>query len=242
MLKRTEAILMKTVKFRETSIIAHVFTPDDGIVPLIVSGVRTQKNKGKAAQFQLGQILEVVYYDKQKEGVMRLKESAATIHYRSIPLQITKIALLQYFIEVTRNCMYQAAVVADDVYTLLRNTLIYLDNHDGTNINLSTYYLWHLIDKMGLAPNLDLERGEYFDLQSGDYAMTMPQHKSAITLPVAQKLNELMQTPFTEIEFMDIGPRERKQLLEAGHIFLKIHLSYFRMPKSADIYRDILKL
>ncbi len=242
MLVNTEAIVIKCVKFRETSIIAHVLTPENGTVPLIVSGVRSKKNKGKAAQFQIGQLLNIVFYDKQKEGVMRLKESSVSTPFVSIPFKITKIALAQYFVEVTRNCIYQSAIVSDDVYYLLKNGLLFLDKNDNTNVNLATYFLWQLIDCLGLAPHLELETDAFFDLEVGSFSPTMPRHKAALTLPVVRKLRLLMSTPFNDLDAIGLMPAERKQLLEAGHIYLKLHLSYFKLPKSADIFRDILKV
>ncbi len=242
MLKTTESIVIKCIKFKESSIITHVLTPEDGIIPLIVSGVRTKKNKGKAAQFQPGQLLEVVFYDKPGEGVKRLKESSIAIHYKAIPFDIGKIALTQYFIEITRNCLYQSAISSDDVYPLLRSTLLFMDTHKGPNTNLAMFFLWNMIDRMGLAPNLEMEERDYFDLEAGIYTSIMPQHRAALEIPITRKLKQLVHASFYEIDFLDISSLERKQIIEAGHLFLKLQLSYFKMPKSADIYREILKL
>ncbi len=242
MLKRNEAIVIKCLKFKETSIIAHVFTPGDGIVPLIVSGVRKKKSGGKAAQFQVGQLLDVIYYDNNKEGIKRLKESSIAYYFQTIPFQIPKIALTQYFIEVTRNCIYQAAITSDDVYPLLRNSLVYLDHHTGSNANLAIYYVWKLIEGLGLAPNLEELHGEFLDLQSGDLCVTMPLHQLALNIDLAIKLKDMMDTPFDHIELLNISTKERKLLLDAAHLYLNYHLSYFRLPKSADIFREILKL
>ena len=240
-LKHCEAIIIKCVKFKESSIIAHLFTSNDGIVPVLVSGVRSINNKGKAAQFQLGQVLDVVYYDREKEGVMRLKESAINYHFVSIPFQIQKIALTQYFLEITRNCIYQTAISSGDIYPLLKNTLIHLDQLKGIQVNLAIYYLWNLIHGLGLAPYLDDIRGEYLDLQSGEFCVQIPSHQSILTSAMARKLKELLEAEFTDLELLHIDGRERKTLLESGHQYLNYHLSYFRLPKSADIFREILR-
>ena len=242
MLKSSESIVFKCINFRETSIIAHVLTPDQGIVPLIVSGVRTKKNKGKAAQFQIGQLLDVVFYDKQKEGVMRLKESQLSTHYKTIPFLITKIALTQYFVEVTRNCIYQSGIQSDGVFELLKSSLLHLDEAKGAHTNLAIYYLWNLIDCLGLSPNLDYIQGEYLDLESGDFCQVLPSHQRALTIDLVRKLQEVKDTKLDHLDLLDLGGRERKMLLESGHQYLKFHLSYFKLPKSADIFREILKL
>ena len=242
MLKKTESIVMKCIKYGETSVIAQMFTPNDGIVPLIVSGVRAKNNKGKAAQFQLGQVLDVIYYDKQREGVMRLKESSLSMHFNTIPFEIPKIALTQYFIEITRNCIYQSALSSDDVYPLLKDSLLYLDQPQPPQSNLAVFYLWKLIHHLGLAPYLDNPHGEYLDLQTGEFCKSLPMHQVALTLDLANKLRTMLSTNLDHIDSLDMSGKERKYLLESGHQYLKFHLSYFRLPQSADIFREILKM
>jgi DNA repair protein RecO (recombination protein O) len=242
LLKRTESIVFKCIKYGETSLIVQVFTPNDGIVPLIVSGVRSKNNKGKAAQFQVGQVLDVIYYDKQKEGIMRLKESSLSMHFKTIPFEIPKIALTQYFIEVTRNCIYQSALSSDDVYPLIIDSFLYLDQPSPPQSNLAVFYLWNLIDRLGLAPYLDAPRGEYLDLQSGEFCHSLPLHHAALHIDLVIKLKTMLEMDLNQIDSLDLSGKERKFLLESGHQYLRHHLSYFRLPKSADIFREILRM
>lgn len=242
MLKRTEGIVIKCVKFRETSIIAHVFTPGDGIVALLVSGVRSKNNKGKAAQFQIGQILDVVFYDKQKEGVMRLKESTTSVNYRAVPFSITRIAFMQYLVEVTRNSTYQTAVFSDSVYPLLRSMLTFLDETSQVSANLAAYYVWRLIDKLGLAPNLDVPPGMQLDLHTNELSRQGVSEHMTISEEMAGKMTALIEAAPVHLNDLNLSGRERKWLIEAGHRYLRVHLPYFKVPQSAEIYREILKL
>ena len=203
---------------------------------------RSQNNKGKAAQFQIGQVLDVIYYDREKEGIMRLKESTIAHHFVSIPFDIHKIALTQYFLEITRNCIYQTAISSGDIYPLLKNTLLYLDRLAGVQINLAIFYLWNLIFGLGLAPYLDDIKGTCLDLQSGEFCNQWPAHQVAITTEMAYKLKMLLEADFSDLESLEIDAAERKILLEAGHQYLNHHLTYFQLPRSADIFREILRL
>ena len=242
MLKRNQVIVMKCIKYGESSIITQALTPEDGIVPLIVSGVRSKKSRGKSAHFQIGQILDVVYYDKQKEGVMRLKESSIHWHYKSISGNIVKIALIQYVIELTRNCIYQSGISSDGVFSFLKQALLHLDLSVDGHTNLGVYYLWNLIACLGIAPNLDQEQLEFLDLESGDFSRTLPLHQAALSKKYLQTLQDIFETPLEHVALMKISSNQRKELLIAGHRYLSYHLSYFKVPKSVEMFREILRL
>lgn len=242
MLVSTEGIILRIIKFKETSVIAHVLTADHGIVPLIVSGVRSKNNKGKAAQFQLGNLLQVIYYDKNKDTVRRLKESQLATHYQTIFQQLPKMALTQYIVEVTGNCLYQSALSTEDIYPLVRQLITYMDETTEPTVNFGVYFVWHLIDRLGLRPNLEDIDGDYFDLQSGHYVVDPPLHQSFIDRAAASYINELLMTPIDQINKLSISSQFRQALVAGAHIYLKVHLPYFKVPNSVKIYRQILNM
>lgn len=242
MLVSTEGIILRIIKFKETSIIAHALTPDHGIVPLIVSGVRSKNNKGKAAQFQVGNLLEIIFYDKNKDTVRRLKESQLAIHYKTLASQLPKMALTQYVVEVTGNCLYQSALSTEDIFPLVKNVLLYVDTTENPTTNLGIYFVWHLIDRLGLRPNLEERHGDFLDLQSGHFVTEQPMHQSFLHREIAEYVNVLFRHPIQAIHEQHIPTQVRRSLISGAHLYLKVHLPYFNTPNSVTIYRDILSM
>jgi len=72
MLVKTAGIVLKKIPYTDHSAVVHVFTEQNGLVSFLVQGLG--KNKSKAAYYQSGQLLDIVYNDKQSIGLRRIKE------------------------------------------------------------------------------------------------------------------------------------------------------------------------
>ncbi len=68
MIHATKGIVLRTIKYGETSVIASIFTELFGIQSYIVNGVRTQSKTSKAHFFQPSSMLEMeVYHNELKK-------------------------------------------------------------------------------------------------------------------------------------------------------------------------------
>ena len=75
MLQNTQGIVLRSVKYGETSLITSVFTEKQGVQSYMVQGVRTSKAKtNKAALLQPATLLDLVIYQKPQVNLQRLKE------------------------------------------------------------------------------------------------------------------------------------------------------------------------
>ena len=75
-LHKTKGIVLRTVKYGDTSLIVTIFTELFGLQSYIVSGVRTstKKGTGKANLFQPTAILDLVVYHNELKHLNRIKE------------------------------------------------------------------------------------------------------------------------------------------------------------------------
>ena len=76
MLVKTAGIVLKKIPYTDHSAVVHIFTQTNGLVPFLVQGLGKSKSKG--AYYQSGQIIELVYNDKQSVGLRRIKD--VTLH------------------------------------------------------------------------------------------------------------------------------------------------------------------
>src|SRR6185312_8583119 len=76
MLHKTKGIVLRTVKYAETSIIVSIFTEMFGLQSYLVNGVRTNSRKGssKTGFFQPAAILDLVVYHHEPKNLERIKE------------------------------------------------------------------------------------------------------------------------------------------------------------------------
>ncbi|HEV7620249.1 MAG TPA: recombination protein O N-terminal domain-containing protein, partial [Flavisolibacter sp.] len=76
MIHKSKGIVLRSVKFGETSLVVTMITETLGLQSYLVNGVRTISKKGstKAGMFQPAAILDVVAYHNEFKNLQRLKE------------------------------------------------------------------------------------------------------------------------------------------------------------------------
>jgi len=102
MLHKTRGIVLNYIKYRETSIIARIYTESFGIQSYIINSVRSQKSKKGLALLQPLTVLDmVVYFKNQKaDGLQRISEYKPAHSFTSIPFEIKKSAMALFVTEL----------------------------------------------------------------------------------------------------------------------------------------------
>ena len=83
MLIKTQGIVLKFVKFRESSIIVSILTEEVGLTSFVVNNVRSAKSKFKAGYFEPLSLVEITGYYHPDREINRLSEirSQAPLHH-----------------------------------------------------------------------------------------------------------------------------------------------------------------
>ena len=98
MIYSTKAIVLRHVKYGETSVIATLFTETFGIQSYLVNGVRTQGKTSKAHFFQPSSLLDLQVYHNELKNLQRIKEVAWSVLYKNILSNVTKNAVALYMV------------------------------------------------------------------------------------------------------------------------------------------------
>ena len=101
-LHKTKGIVLRTVKYGETSLIVTMFTELFGLQSYLVNGVRTstKKGSGKANLFQPTAILDLVVYHNELKHLNRIKEFRWHFLYQHIFSDVPKNAVALFMIEL----------------------------------------------------------------------------------------------------------------------------------------------
>lgn len=102
MLHKTRGIVLNYIKYRETSIIARIYTESFGVQSYIINSVRSQRSKKGLALMQPLTILDmVVYFKNQKsDGLQRISEYKPAYNFSSIPFDVKKSAMALFITEL----------------------------------------------------------------------------------------------------------------------------------------------
>jgi len=106
---KTKGIVLRTVKYGETSLIVTVYTELFGLQSYLVNGVRTAtgRNRGKANLFQPAALLDLVVYHHEGGSLNRIREFQWGHLYEHIFQQVTKNAVALFIVELLAHCLKQ---------------------------------------------------------------------------------------------------------------------------------------
>ena len=105
MLHKANGIALGYFPYKETSIIARIYTDEFGLQSYLVNGVRTAKGKQKAALFQSFTLLELVVYYSGKSGLQRISELKCKYACQTIPFDYYKITVSLFLSEVLQKVL-----------------------------------------------------------------------------------------------------------------------------------------
>ncbi len=109
MVHKTKGIVLRAVKYGETSVIVTILTELFGLQSYLVNGIRTSKGKGgsKSAMFQPSAILDLVVYHQETKNLNRLKEYNWNVLYRNILSDVISNTVALFMIELLQKCVKQ---------------------------------------------------------------------------------------------------------------------------------------
>ena len=243
-LHKTRGIVLRTVKYGETSMIVTIFTELFGIQSYLVNGVRTSSKKGtgKANMFQPAAILDMVVYHNELKQLNRIKEFRWAVIYHHILTDVPKNAVALFMVELLNKCLKQPES-NPDLFQFVEDCFLYLDNSTGTvTANLPLFFALHLPVHFGfrIADNYS-EEYHFLDLQEGGFTPIQPPHphfleekQSAVT----SQLLKVMQPE--ELEGIRLNHEFRRQLLHRFEIYYALHIQDFGTMKSLPVLREVL--
>jgi DNA repair protein RecO (recombination protein O) len=235
MYKKTEAIVLKTTKYNDNSLILKLFTKSDGLQSYIVS---ISKKGNKMALFQgLNQItIETTQHGNHKLG--RIKNAQLQVAYRTIYNNWLKGTVIQFLNEILYNSI-QEETANVDLYEFLELHLCYFDEIPELEPNFHLYFLIKMSKYLGFYPQGKWQNGMGFHLQNGSYQTYLPNQEHLLKSEVAEVIYLLSTTPIHLLNQIKIGNQFRKDILKIIVQYYRLHLDGFKDLKSHDVLEAI---
>jgi len=243
-LHHTKGIVLRTVKYGETSVIVTIFTELFGIQAYLVNGVRTssKKGSGKANLFQPTSILEMVVYHNELKQLQRIKEFKWSFLYQHILSDVRKNAVALFMVELLTKCLKQPEANAD-LFHFAEDSFIHLDEaSDAVTANFPLFFALHLPVFFGFrfSDNYS-ERQPFLDLQEGEFVKEQPKHPHFLDDKQAFVTSQLLkvQQP-EELEDIKLNHDFRRNLLYAYEVYYALHIQDFGTMRTPPVLREIL--
>lgn len=244
-LHQTNGIVLKTVKFGETSLVVSIFTELFGLQQYMVNGVRSsKKNIGITPSHMLpGNVLELVVYQNEKKSLQRIKEAKQTIQGFEAQTNITKNVVLLYMMELLQHCLKQPDP-HPPLFYFLEDVLNGLNQANETETaNLPLFFTLHLSHFFGfrLMDNFS-DTHHCIDFREGKFVPSIPMHPMIIQMPLSEKIAQLLRVmQIHELSEIKLNKHQRNQLLDDLLNFYALHIHPFGNIRSLAVIRAVLE-
>lgn len=243
---KTKGIVLRTVKYGETSLVVTVYTELFGIQSYLVNGVRknTSRGSGKANLFQPAALLDLVVYHQDGKSLQRIKEFHWAHLYQHILSDVSKNAVALYMVELLSHCLRQPEE-NPALFQFTEDCLLQLDEAvDAVTANLALFFSLHLTHFFGVSPRLEVtdEATYYFDLIDSMITSQLPLHEQYIDGKKAAVCADILKVrqPI-ELEEIKLNQELRRQLLQSMEQYYLLHVQDFRPLKSLAVLTAVLR-
>lgn len=245
MVHKTKGIVLRTVKYGETSVIVTMMTELFGLQSYLINGVRSQSGKGgtKAGLFQPAAILDLVIYHQESKNLQRLKEYNWSYLYQFVFSDVVTHAVALFLIELLQKCLKQPEPNTE-LYHFMEDALTSLDRSTTkVQANFPLFFALHLAGFFGLRIDDNYtEKRNFLDLQEGYFTEERPGHLHYLESPLSEissHLLKIMQP--AELGDLPLNQDKRRQLLDAYEDFYSLHLPGFTPLRTLPVLRTILE-
>ena len=240
MIQKTKAIVFKSTKYADSSMIVQMYTAEFGRQSFIVNGIRSNKSKQKAGLLQAGTLLDLVTYYNESKNIHRIKEMQYAHIYRSIPFDIVKSSLSIFLIEVLQKVLKEQEA-NPILFDYLYDSFVLLDQTQNFLSNFHLLFLIKLTKHIGFWPHGTYSIATpYFDLEQGDFVSDVPAHKFFLENEESKLLSQFQNTSFSDLSNIHLSSHHRKQLLKHILLYFEFHVEHFSNVKSPDILEQII--
>jgi len=244
MIQHTKGIVLRTVKYGETSLVVTVLTELFGIQSYMVNGVRTNSKKGagRANLFQPISILELEVYHNELKNLQRIKEFKWSHLYTSLFFDVRKNAVALFMVELLQKCLKQPEE-NHELYSFAEDAFIHLDKStDAVTANfplffaiqLSTFFGFRMEDEYSETHNI-------LDLREGRFVSEHPDHQQYLEDPLCYITSQLLRVMQPEeLTSLKLNYETRRVLLQAYEAFYALHVPDFGVIRSLPILQEVL--
>ena len=233
----TKAIILTSLKYGDTSLIARAFTATDGLKSYLLKGVlSSKKGKLKTAYFQPLTQLEIVANHKNKGTLETIREAKVNYHYQTLHSQIEKNAMTQFLAEMLSNSIHEEES-NQGLFEYIEASLQWLDTNDQT-ANFHLHFLINLTRYLGFYPDTNSMNSSYFDLLEGEFT-DKPSLNPVLSGENLIFFKKVLGINFDEIHTIKMNKANRQELLKSLVLYFELHLQGFRKPKSLAILNEV---
>ena len=236
MIVKTQAIVIKAIKFQDTSLIVKCFTKESGIKSYLLKGILSKKKSPKLnkAQFQLGSLLELITKNSTNNNLNYINEASVYSQSQNTQTNVYKSSIVLFMAEVLNSVLREEEQNVL-LYHFLENCFIQLNELERFG-NFHIAFLLELSSHLGFYPQIKDENALSFDLTEGIFTNNKPR----INYLINEELDLFKQVIGIKFDTnISLSKKQKQLLLKILIDYFCLHLPEFKKPKSLYVFQTI---
>lgn len=236
----TDAIVISSVKYGDTSLIVKCYTREEGIKSYLLQGILNKK-KGKLnkSQFFPLSIIHINASHNNKGNLNRITEAKIIHPSQTLHVDLMKQSIVFFISEFLSSVLTEEEGENDVLFEFLKNSIIWLDYHDHV-ANFHLKLLVELTKSLGFYPDeTNQKNSNFFDLLEGKYVTN--QGVNVVEGIQLELFNKVLGIKFDRLEETLFNRSQRTIVLDILLKYYQLHMVSFRKPKSLDVLSKVLE-
>ncbi|HXS35918.1 MAG TPA: DNA repair protein RecO [Flavipsychrobacter sp.] len=243
MLQTTKGIVLRSVKYGDTSLVSTIFTRIYGVQTYMVKGVRTSKAKSnRAGLLQPATLLDMVVYQRPQHNMQHIREFQLAHIYQSLQQEVVKNSIALFSVELLLRLLPEQAPLSD-LFDFAFDYFCMLDEMPVEDVaNFPLYFVL----QCGRLLGYEL-KGSYtantphLDLHEGGFSSQAPVVTPFVNDTDAKALAQLLRiNAVSELKAVDMNSTMRYRLLDWYIAFLHQYTQHLGNIKSLAVLQAIL--
>lgn len=240
MLAKTRGIVLKTINYSETSVVAKIYTETFGLQSYLIHGVRKRKAQTKANNLQLLSLLDMEVYNRTSKEMQHAKELKSAYIFQSLPYDIRKSSIALFMNELLYFSVREEEA-NQSLFHYLYNSIQLLDLQQENFASFHLHFAVQLSKYLGFGPaDKNFKSGMYFDLADGIFYSDNRTGLYRLNAEESLVLFQLSSMPFEQFQQLPLTKATRKTMLEHILSYFSLHLPNFKPLRSHEVLEVVL--
>ena len=233
MLQKARCIALHSIKYGDSSLIAHLYSYEFGRITLMVNGAygKTKSSK-KAIFFQPLNLINLIFYPSKAGGMGRLKEVSLLQPNNSVQGSHVKRAIALFLGEVIYTTIREEES-NPSLFNFLEVSIMALDAIEAGVSNFHLLFIAQLSRYLGFFPNGSFsDSTPYFDYRNGFFVNSKPLHNQHFSVEQSRILSSVIETSFEHADHIRLNGTQRNEFINNMLHYYAFHNSTTQNVKS----------
>lgn len=240
--EKARGIVLKTVKYGDSSIIADIFTDIHGSVSFLVRIPKSRKSALRNVLFSPLSLLELDFDYRENRKLQNIQDVHVMEPYSSLPYHPVKATIALFLAEFLYYSLREEHA-NPMLFDYIQNSLMWLDASECGFANYPITFLIRLTRFLGFWPDLPEDgrsRGMLFDLQNAEMTTNLPPHGAFLQPEEAVYVSRLLRMDYANMHLYSFTRIQRARVMQVLNDYYRLHVPGFPELKSMAILREVL--